>query len=297
MKKKEEAEEAVDAGAAKEPLKTYYGETHCSARERGAQHVRDYQNKEEDSHMFKHFSDSHRNEKIEDIKFGMSVVKQHYSAFSRQIMESVLIFLDPHVLNSKSGLYNRCQVPRLSVMVGDQVASDQNHAKYDQVELDTELANIRNKHHLPSSADVTRPNKRQKRWHVNKERNKKKKDKSEETGESSSLEPNVVSPTLPQSSSENVAPLVVTKDSDPNRKLFPIFNSHDKSNENSNFKPRERIEASNINLEENPSLNSSVGAAKKKNKLKSTAGNNSIIKFLTPLRGKVPAKPNSSDPP
>ena len=155
---------------------------------------------------------------------------------SRQIMEIVLIFLDPHVLNSKSGLYNRCQVPRLSVMVGDQVASDQNHAKYDQVELDTELANIRNKHHLPSSADVTRPTKRQKRWHVNKESNKKKKDKSEETRESLSPGPIVVSPTLTQSSSENVAP-AVTEDSDPNRKLFPIFNSHDKSNENSNFKP------------------------------------------------------------
>ena len=298
--KKEEAEEgsADDTEAAKEPLKTYYGETHCSAYERGTQHGRDYISKKEDSHMFKHFSDKHSNEKIEDVRFGMSVIKQHFSSFSRQVMESVLIFSDPHVMNSKS-MYNRCQVPRLSVMVGDQVASDQDSVKYDQVELDTELADMRNKHQLASTEEI-RPIKRQKRWHVNKERYKKKKGGTEDAAEvSPSLEPIVVSPTLPGSSSQNVAsPVVVTETRDSNAKLFPIFSSKDKSNSKSKLSSNEKDETSNNKVEENPSLETSVGATAKKKKLKAKGGNNSIIKFLTPLRGKAPTKPNSSsDPP
>ena len=292
LSKKEEAEDATeDAGAVKEPLKTYYGETHCSARERGAQHDRDYKSKKEDSHMFKHLSECHNDDKIDDVRFGMSVIKQHFSSFSRQVQESVLIFLDPHVLNSKS-MYNRCQVPRLSVMVGDQVANDLDQVRYDQVELDNELANMRNKHHLGTSERETRPNKRQKRWHVNRERNKKKKVEAEDDDEVSlSLKPIALTPSLPMSSSEIDSPPVVDEDRESNAKLFPIFNSNSKSNS------IDQDETTNNKIEESPSLNSTGGAAKKKNKSKSNGGNNSIIKFLTPLRGKPPSKPNhSSDP-
>ena len=100
------------------------------------------------------------------------------------------------------------------------------------------------------------------------------------------LEQIVVSPTQPRSSSRIVAP-VVEENSVPNAKLFPIF------------KPKTNIdkdETPKTKTEEIPNLKSKVGAAKNKKKSKSTEGNNSIIKFLTPLRGKVPTKPNSSDP-
>ena len=286
--KKENNEDSGDNNI--EPMKTYYGETHCSARERGAQHVRDYQNKDEDSHMFKHFTDTHNKEKIEDIQFGMTVLKQHYSSFSRQVHESILIFLNPHVLNSKSGMYNRCQVPRLTVMVGDKVASDQeqNQVKYDQVDLDAEVANIRNKHPLASSEEETRPKKRQKRWHVNKDRNKKKKDQSEDNTVSPIAEPRVLESSLSQSSKAKTP--VVKENRDPS-KLFPIFNHNDKFNANP------KIEATKVKFDENPKPNTKVGA-KTKNKLKSNGGNNSILKFLTPMRGKPSTKPNiSSDPP
>ena len=294
LKCKENAKKDMDAGDdIKEPLKTYYGETHCSARERGAQHVRDYQNKSEDSHMYKHFSDTHNNENREDIKFGMTVLKQHFSSFSRQVHESVLIFLNPHVLNSKSGMYNRCQVPRLSVMVGDQVASDQDQVRYDQVELDLEVANIRNKHHLASSDEETRPNKRQKRWHVNKERNKKKKkDHSEDNTVSPSAELKVLKSPLSKSSE---AETHVVKENRGSTKHFPVFNHNDKSN--ANFNSHDKIEATKVKFEESPKHKTQVGA-KKKSKLNSNVGNNSILKFITPMRGKPSTKPNvSSDPP
>ena len=94
--------------------------------------------------MMKHVSESHPNDKTEDIKFGMSVVKQHFSSFSRQIHEAVLIYRDTNILNSKSQ-YNRCQVPRLSVVIGDKVVQDTHNTRYDQAELDTEVADLRQK--------------------------------------------------------------------------------------------------------------------------------------------------------
>ena len=172
--------------------------------------------------MYKHLSDAHKDEKRENIKFGMTVVKQHFSAFSRQIHESILIFRDKNVLNSKS-MFNRCQVPRLSVMVGEQVATDLDQVKYDQVELDTELENIRNKHHL-ASAEVSK-SKKQKRWHVSKRKKinvvvEAADEVSNSIGTEEDLSPN------PTQSSEVVTIAASTK------KHFPIFNSRAKPNFN-----------------------------------------------------------------
>ena len=66
----------------------------------------------------------------------MSVIKQHRSSFDRMVFESVLIFRDgENVLNSKSE-FSRCQVPRLSVMIGD-------NQKYDNVEKDKEVTKLK----------------------------------------------------------------------------------------------------------------------------------------------------------
>ena len=83
-----------------------------------------------------HYIDCHSDECQDDVSFGMCVVKQHYSSFSRQIHESVLIFLNKqHVLNSRSQ-YNRCQVHRLTVRLDDkkeEVREALNVAKVDKL--------------------------------------------------------------------------------------------------------------------------------------------------------------------
>ena len=101
------------------PLQTYYGETHVSSRERGAQHERDFRDQSEDSHMYKHYTECHSDMCQDDVRFGMEMIKQHYSSFSRQVHESILIFLNKqNVLNSRS-MFNRCHVPRLTTMLDD----------------------------------------------------------------------------------------------------------------------------------------------------------------------------------
>ena len=69
--------------------KSYWGESHVSGRERSIQHNRDFLNKKDDSHQFKHYTDAHKDIEMKDVKFGMSVVRQFYSSFSRQIFEYV----------------------------------------------------------------------------------------------------------------------------------------------------------------------------------------------------------------
>ena len=75
------------------------------------------------------------------MKFGTTVIRQHKSAFSRQVQEACLIFLaGNNVMNSKSQ-YNRCQIPRLSVMIGENQA-DSTKISYNTDELDKEIMNL-----------------------------------------------------------------------------------------------------------------------------------------------------------
>ena len=80
-------------------------------------------------------SDEHPDSLPREIKFGMSVVKQHKSSFDRMVFESVLIYRGGHnILNSKSE-FSRCQVPRLSVMVGE-------NQQYDKFEKNVEVLKL-----------------------------------------------------------------------------------------------------------------------------------------------------------
>ena len=61
----------------------------------------------------------------------MRVIKKHKSAFERQVQESILIELnqvDGNILNSKSG-FNRCLIPRMTIMMGDRVVEDKPDSK------------------------------------------------------------------------------------------------------------------------------------------------------------------------
>ena len=51
----------------------YIGETWRSGYERGCEHVRDFQNLEEDSHLLKHYLRAHKDIKMDDMKFGIRI--------------------------------------------------------------------------------------------------------------------------------------------------------------------------------------------------------------------------------
>ena len=116
-------------------MKYYVGETHRSAgRDRGPEHQADKLSKSESSHMWKHISTDHVGLEPEDVEFGMQVIRRCRSSLEREIFENVSIFLlGDRALNSRAQQsYNRCVVPRLSVMHGDSGAPP----LYDKAELE-----------------------------------------------------------------------------------------------------------------------------------------------------------------
>ena len=77
--------------------------------------------------MMKHWVEDHQNE--DRPRFSMKVLRGHTSAFVRQIHEAVLIEMHAgNVLNSK-GEFNRCQLPRLGVKMGEKSVSDKEPEK------------------------------------------------------------------------------------------------------------------------------------------------------------------------
>ena len=96
----------------------YIGESWRSAYERGNEHQLDLQYLREGSHMLKHIIEDHPGKKINEVKFGMRVVRKFKSALERQVSEAVSIHRAQSngykLLNSKSE-YSRCVVPRLKV--------------------------------------------------------------------------------------------------------------------------------------------------------------------------------------
>ena len=107
--------------------------------------------------MRKHLDDDHPGCEPEDIKFGMTVLRQHKSAFSRMVHEEILIFLaKDKILNAKS-MYNRCQIPRLSVMVGEEERRPPQEVQFDTAELETELKKLRTSHNQRKADSVGNP--------------------------------------------------------------------------------------------------------------------------------------------
>ena len=168
-----DVDEETDVTETKVPVqKTYWGESSKTAYWRGLQHTSDYFRKLENSHMWKHVSEAHPGEEPRDVKFGMSVVRQHFSAFSRQIFEAVLIFrAGDNVLNSKAE-FNRSKVPRLSVMIGEGQHESFKKTNLDQEELEADIQLLKRRN--PKLMDVQEaappPNKKLKRWQLSKQR-------------------------------------------------------------------------------------------------------------------------------
>ena len=125
----------------------YVGESARSGYERGREHLYDYEteSKQNESHMFKHFSIEHQND--EKPEFSMKVIKTHQSALNRQIHEAILILSNESVIINSRGEYNRCQLPRLSVMMGESevVKKDKLDKDSDLEDLDISLNNSKRK--------------------------------------------------------------------------------------------------------------------------------------------------------
>ena len=164
--------------------KRYYGESHRSGGERQAEHAYDYRKKKKDSHMFKHLQEVHPGKEPEDIEFGMTIMKQHFTAFQRMVYEEILIFLaGDKTLNSKS-MYNRCKIPRLSVMVGEDEEEPVRMTEYDTAELESEISKLRTQLRKADSVDDPQASKRKKRWQFHyKGKRKRKKDHNDDVEE------------------------------------------------------------------------------------------------------------------
>ena len=161
--KKEIEEEKGENDTSKDDNeKVYFGESHVSGRERSKQHNFDFQKKKDDSHQYKHYTEAHAHLDMREVKFGVTVLKQFFSSFSRQHYEAILIFKHSDNLNSKA-MYNRSKIPRLQVMLQEA----QEHMKvYDEVELSEEIVKLKQKHFRePLVEDNPPPSKKLKRWH------------------------------------------------------------------------------------------------------------------------------------
>ena len=115
MKCKEMADEGVEI-----PVSKYTGQTSRSLYQRGKEHLTGFLKKDENNALYKHSVDKHDGEYVE---FEMKVVKQHFSAFSRLVHESVRIkrnYRDSSisVLNSKSE-WGSNKLPRLVIEVDE----------------------------------------------------------------------------------------------------------------------------------------------------------------------------------
>ena len=95
----------------------YIGETGRSGYERGLEHLKDFENCEETSHLLKHYLLYHKDIKKNDMRFGMRLRRSYRTPIERQIGEAVAIDVEKrggtNLMNSRSE-YNRCQIAKIS---------------------------------------------------------------------------------------------------------------------------------------------------------------------------------------
>ena len=108
-KKKETWEDLADT---RDEPSIYVGESARSLSERAMNHHKDLATKLDESHMLKHWQNSHGG--IGEPEFRFQVVKYCRTALERQVGEATRIALRGSTLNSKAG-YNRSGVARLSL--------------------------------------------------------------------------------------------------------------------------------------------------------------------------------------
>ena len=116
----------------------YVGESSRSLQERGKEHQGDYKARSEKSHMHKHRMVHHNGE---DPQFILKAVKYFKTALSRQTAEAIRIRRrggESGVLNSKAE-YNRCFIPRLTVLDEKSVEEMEELEKEDDKRIQEEI--------------------------------------------------------------------------------------------------------------------------------------------------------------
>ena len=93
----------------------YFGERSASTYERALQHVKDADNKLSRSHIFQHIRLAHRElEYVRNI-FRFDIVKQHRSAFYRQLSESIIMKNSKSITLNLKDAYSRCIIPDIKL--------------------------------------------------------------------------------------------------------------------------------------------------------------------------------------
>ena len=248
----------------------YIGESHVSGRERSIQHARDYSNKRDDSHQYKHYTDAHADLEMKDVKFGVTILRQFFSSFNRQHYEAVMIFKHSKNLNSKSMLYNRCKIPRLQVMF-DELQENKKFENIDFDELGDEIEKLKQKHiREPGAEDIDPPpSKKVKRWHKFKTKKKKINDEIAFEKDSNLSETKETFLTT-DPASEDLESTKADDKENGSKKLFPIFDPKSVFVFNATGK--------NVKIV-------ATKTRSRRNKLRNDKSNNSIEKFLTKSRG------------
>ena len=119
--------ECISCEEGKKLTTCYIGETSRSLHCRGVEHWEGFMGKKDNNPMFKHSAEAHDGE-VNKTMFRMRILKQHFTAMSRQIHEGVAIarrsLSGLNLINSKmEGAYNRCKLPRITVVGSEEERS------------------------------------------------------------------------------------------------------------------------------------------------------------------------------
>ena len=149
----------------------YIGESSRSKFERGWEHVYDLTSLKSSSHMLKHVVNTHPEQDLHEVHFGMKIIRTCKTSFERQIFELVAIQQERehhHILNSRSE-YNRCSLPRLSTQMGDneykKLSEELALEKQQEEQIESKIRNLRkqrNKERLVPSKTENAGTKRRK---------------------------------------------------------------------------------------------------------------------------------------
>ena len=127
----------------------YIGETSRSSFERGWEHINNLAQLKTSSHMLKPILTKHPDQDMEQVTFGMKIIRTCKSSFERQIYELVSIQHErkEHIVLNSGSEYNRCSLPRLSAQIGDkeyeEYSKELEMEKEQEEKLEQQIRNLR----------------------------------------------------------------------------------------------------------------------------------------------------------
>ena len=130
----------------KVPAVKFIGETSRSAFDRNKEHHDDFKNIRASSHILKHYMESHRDIKMEDLEMRMRVIKKYKTSFERQIGESIWIYhnlKEGTLLLNSNNEYNRCSIPRLGINLTKEDIIEEYKESQREVEFRREIMKLR----------------------------------------------------------------------------------------------------------------------------------------------------------